>query len=102
MTTHGPEGARKLTLFDEQDTGFTCEIQASGNRTYALRHKNQYGKQKQLKLGNAAEITCEQARKLAKKAKARVVMGEDPAEEKAVTRQIPTIAELADRYLEEP
>jgi integrase len=67
---------------------------------YALRYKNKYGKQKQFKLANAADITCDQARKLAKKAKARVAMGEDPAEQKAITRQIPTIAELADRYLE--
>jgi integrase len=100
LTTHCPEGANKVTLFDTHLTGFICEITRAGNRTYALRYKNQFGRQKQLKLGNASDLTCDQARKLAKKAKARILMGEDPAEERQITRRIPTIEELADKYLD--
>lgn len=100
LTTQCPKDAKKLTLFDTNVTGFVCEIAASGNKTYALRYKNGFGRQKQFKLGNAADITCDQARKLAKKARARVVMGEDPAEERQTMRRILTIAELSDRYLD--
>ena len=100
MTTHCPKGTRKITLFDTHVTGFVAEIHASGNRTYALRYKNDYGKQRQFKLGNASDITCDAARKRAKTARARVVMGEDPGEQRIAIRQMATIAELADRYLD--
>jgi integrase len=97
--THCPKGARKFVITDSHVTGFVCEIYTSGSRTYALKYRNKYGVIKQYKLGNAADITCDKARKLAVKARARVVEGLDPAEEREVTRRIPTIADLADQYL---
>lgn len=100
MTEHCPDGKRKVTLYDEQITGFIVEIHTGGARTYALKYTSKHGKQKQLKLGSAADLTCDKARALAKKAKARVTMGEDPAEERAVDRRMSTVAELAARYLE--
>ncbi|KFD25822.1 hypothetical protein IH86_23415 [Sphingobium yanoikuyae] len=100
MTTHCPSGQKAVRLHDTHISGFIVEIYPSGSRTYSLRYRNEYNKQKQLKLGNAADITCDQARKLAKQAKARVTMGKDPAEEKAVVRRMATVAELADRYHE--
>lgn len=100
MTTFCPPGVRMVKLVDTAIPGFIVEIYPSGTKTYALRYKNKFKKQKQHKLGYASDITCDQARKLAQKAKARVVMGEDPAEERAVTRTILTIAELAERYLD--
>lgn len=98
--THCPKGTRKIVLFDTHVTGFVCEIQPSGNRTYALKYKNEYGRQRQYKIANAADVTCDKARKLAIKARARVVEGKDPAEERAVTRCILTIAELGELYLD--
>lgn len=83
-----------------QIPGFIVEITPRGTRTYALKYKSKYGKQKQLKLGNASAITCDQARKLAKKAYGEANAGKDPAEERAVIRRMLTIAELAERYLE--
>jgi integrase len=100
MTEHCPVGQRKVTFYDEQLTGFVVEIHAGGARTYALKYTSKHGKQKQLKLGSAADLTCDKARALAKKAKARVTMGEDPAEVRAVDRRMATVAELADRYVE--
>ncbi|MEL0156338.1 tyrosine-type recombinase/integrase [Sphingopyxis sp.] len=100
LATHCPKGQRYVRLYDTHVTGFCCEILPSGNKTYALRYKNEYGRQKQYKIGNAADITCDKARKLAIKARARVVEGKDPAEERAVTRRIPTLTELSERYLD--
>lgn len=97
--THCPKGARKLVLTDSHITGFICEIYPSGSRTYALKYKNKYKDQRQFKIGNAADLTCDQARKIAAKARARVVQELDPAEEREVNRRTPTIAELADQYL---
>ncbi|WP_447750848.1 tyrosine-type recombinase/integrase [Sphingopyxis fribergensis] len=100
LTTYCPKGKRYIRLYDTHVTGFCCEILPSGNKTYALRYKNEYGRQRQHKIGNVADITCDKARKLAIKARARVVEGKDPAEERAVTRRISTVAELSERYLE--
>lgn len=100
MTTHCPDGKRKVTLYDEQITGFIVEIHAGGARTYALKYTSKHASQKQYKLGSAYDLTCDKARQLAKKAKARVTYGEDPAEERSVDRRMPTVKELADRYLE--
>ena len=100
MSTFCPDHLKRIRLVDSQIPGFLVEITPRGTRTYALKYKNKYGKQKQLKLGNASAITCDQARKLAKKAYGRTNAGEDPAEEKAVERRMLTIAELAERYLE--
>lgn len=96
---HCPKGVRKVVLTDTHVVGFICEIYPSGSRTYALKYRNKYGKQRQFKIGNAADITCDKARRLATKARARVVEELDPAEEREVTRSIPTIEKLADQYL---
>lgn len=98
--THCPKGARKLVLTDIHITGFICEIYPSGTRTYALKYKNKFRKQRQFKIGNAADLTCDQARKIAVKTRARVAQDLDPAEERELDRRTPTIAELADRYLD--
>lgn len=98
--TQCPDDKRKITLYDEQLKGFVVEVHAGGAKTYALKYTSRHDKQKQYKLGSAADLTCDQARKLAIKAKARVTMGEDPAEERAVDRRMATVAELAARYLE--
>lgn len=97
--THCSKDARKLVLTDSHITGFICEIYPSGARTYALKYKNKYKDQRQFKIGNAADLTCDQARKIATKARARVVQNLDPAEEREANRRTPTIAELADQYL---
>lgn len=95
-----PPDKAKETYFDERITGFVIEVRPNGGKTYALRYKDEYGRQRQLKIGNAADITFAEARKEAQRAKGRVALGKNPAEERKVARAIPTVAELAARYLE--
>ncbi|MHC9420580.1 tyrosine-type recombinase/integrase [Sphingomonas citri] len=76
------------------------EVRPNGGMTYALRYKDEYGRQRQLKIGNAADITFAEARKEAQRVKGRVSVGKNPAEERKVARTIPTLNELAARYLE--
>lgn len=100
QTAHCPEGKKKIDYYDTTITGFILEVRSSGNKTYSLRYRDTHGRQRQYKIGNAADITFDRARKEAKGVLARVTVGENPAEAKQLKRQIPTVAELADRYLE--
>ncbi|MDB5684880.1 MAG: hypothetical protein JWM75_2578 [Sphingomonas bacterium] len=52
------------------------------------------------KIGDASTLSADQARKVAQRVKAQALMGESPQEKRKVRRQVPTLAELAPRYLE--
>jgi integrase len=94
------EGKAKTDYYDNAITGFLLECRASGGKTYALRHRDSHGRQRQIKIGDAKSISFDKARSAAEKLRSRVVLGESPAEEKKAKRTIPTIAELyRDTYL---
>ncbi len=95
-----PPGKGKIDYYDNSITGFILEARGSGGMTYHLRYRDAHGKQRQHKIGDAKSISFDKARTAAEKLRSRVVLGEDPAEEKKILRTIPTIAELyADTYL---
>jgi len=95
-----PPGQRKLDLFDTHTKGLMLEIRATGGRTYYLRYTDSRGKQHQLRIADAADISLEQARKEADRLRGRIALGDDPAAEKAVLRQVPTFAAFVqERYL---
>ena len=90
----------KIDYYDNAITGFILEVRSSGGKTYHVRYRDQYGKQRQHKIGDAKSISFDKARTAAEKLRSRVVLGESPIEEKKMRRAIPTIAELyQDTYL---
>jgi integrase len=95
-----PPTKSKETYFDEAITGFVVEKRPNGAATYALRYKDLYGRQRQYKIANAADISFAEAKREAIRIKARVSVGKNPVEERKINRQIPTLAELSERYLE--
>lgn len=100
LTATCPPGRQKIDYYDETVTGFILEVRATGSKTYGLRYKDSHGRQRQFKLGSSADLTFEKAKREAIKVRSRVVVGENPAEVREITRRIPTVAELADRYLD--
>lgn len=100
LTAVCPPGKPKITLFDDMLKGFVCEIGKTGRKTYALRFNDEHGKQCQFKIGDASVLTADRARKAAERLKARTLVGENPQAVRKVKRQVPTLAELAPRYLE--
>jgi integrase len=95
-----PPHKAKETYFDEAIVGFVVEKRPNGAATYALRYKDEYGRQRQYKIANAADVSFAEAKKEAIRVKARVSVGKNPVEERRVNRQIPTLNELAVRYLD--
>jgi integrase len=98
-TASCPSGKRKIDFYSDTLPGFLLEVRASGGRTYYQRYHDQAGRLKAYKLGSAADITLDKAKKLAMKVRSRAVVGEDPVEAKREQRAVPTYGEFAPRYL---
>ena len=90
-----PEGKGRLDLYDTAISGFILEVRPSGVKTYFLRYRDAYGKQRQQKIGDTKSITFEQAKSVAQSLRSKVVLGEAITTEK---RSIPTIAEFVDEH----
>ncbi len=95
-----PEGKAKETYFDEAITGFIVEKRCDGGATYALRYKDEYGRQRQYKIAAVGDVSFAEAKKEAIRIKARVSVGKNPVEERKANRRVPTVEELATRYLD--
>lgn len=95
-----PEGKNRTDFFDTNIKGFVLEARMTGGKTYYLRYRDAHGRQRQHKIGDAQSISFDKARSAAERLRSRVVLGENPAEEKQVKRSIPTMAEFyRDTYL---
>lgn len=95
-----PADKTKIDIYDTVITGFILEVRRSGGKTYWLRYRDSHKKQRQHKIGDAKSLTFDQARQAAQTLRARVVLGDNPANERQEKRKIPTLEEFArDRYL---
>lgn len=93
-------GKKKTDYWDTAVSGFVLEARASGGRTYYLRYINQYGKQKQLKIGRADVITFGDAKAKARKLRSEVELNGDPAAKKEKKKEVPSYAELARQHID--
>jgi integrase len=89
-----PLGSKKIVYFDSTCKGLILEVRESGGRTYYLRFTDERGKSRQLKLGDARDITLGQAKQQADKKRNEIAMGQDPRAAKANLKKIPTVSEF--------
>lgn len=95
------DGSKHGTLFwDEELKGFGIRVFASGIKTFVVKFRVRSGRQRWLKIGPFGPLTAEQARARAVLELARVLDGEDPANERDQLRSAITIGQLCDLYLE--
>lgn len=95
-----PSGLKKYDVFDQGCKGLLPEIRPTGYKAYYLRYTDQRGKQRQLKIADARDLSLEQARKKAEQLRAQIALGNDPSAEKKIAESVPTLAEFAlERYL---
>ncbi|MGE0724345.1 MAG: tyrosine-type recombinase/integrase [Alphaproteobacteria bacterium] len=80
--------------------GLGLRIKPSGTRTYLIQYRTAAGATRRLALGSATVLTPEQARAKAKGELQKVADGADPSTARKEAREIPTLAELADTYLD--
>jgi integrase len=97
--TQCPSDKLKHLLFDTACKGLMIEIRPTGHKAFYFRYTVR-GKQKQLKIADANDISIAQAREMSSKYRARIAMGDDPLEDKKTIKNIPTIADfIKDSYL---
>jgi integrase len=86
------QGARKTLFFDADCKWLMLEVRVTGSATYYLRYQDMRGKTRLLKIGDERDLSLAQARQMADKYRAKIAMGEDPAMEKALKKQVPTLS----------
>lgn len=94
----------ETTLWDTEIKGFGCRIRPSGERTYILLYRAGSGRnaaKRRFTIGRHGDFTPEQARDEAIELRARINRGEDPAAVKREHREAETVADLAQRFLED-
>ncbi len=99
LTASCKPGSKRTDYYDTGTIGFVLECQSSGTKTYAFRYQDQYGKLKQRRISPYGDISFAEALKRARTWRAEVIMGGDPAAQKAEKKAILTYNELADQHL---
>lgn len=100
LTAQCEPGKKRTDFYDLSTTGFTLACHQSGTKSYEFRYQDAYGKLKQRRIAPYGDITFAEAQKVAKKWRAEVIMGGDPAAQKAEKKAVPTYADLAAMHLE--
>jgi integrase len=87
-----PADQAKLVYFDKGCRSLVLEVRPTGTKVFSLRYVDKRGKQRQHKIGNAQDVSLDQARKQADKLRARIAMGEDIDETQNALKQVPTVS----------
>jgi integrase len=99
--------AEKAEYFtwDDRLKGFGVRVQPSGVKSYVFKYRAPPGGRaaptRRVTLAVVGQITPDEARKLADKARAEVTLGKDPAAAKAADRAASTVRELTETFLRE-
>lgn len=90
---------KRTWVYDDQTPGLAMQITPAGHKSFYFA-KRIDGRYRKIKLADFAELSVEQARKLALKQAGAVAQGENPAEAKREARAATTLGGLFDTYLE--
>jgi hypothetical protein len=94
------DGSKHGTLYwDSELKGFGIRVFSTGLKTFVIKFRTRSGRQRWLKIGTFVPLTAEQARDRATIELAKVVNGEDPADDRDQLRAAVTVAQLCDHYM---
>ncbi len=90
--------SRKVDYYDTSITGFILEVRSTGLATYYLRYRDQYGDQRQVKIGDTKSISLEQAKQKAKVLRSEVVLQGEPNQPAKVKKKVPTLLDFVNEH----
>jgi integrase len=96
-----PNGS-EFTLWDDTVSGFGVRVRPTGAKSYVVVYRAGTGRGAPVRrytIATVGKITPEAARVRAKVILGAVAHGHDPANQKTAERGIPTVAELANRFM---
>ncbi|MGY9049724.1 recombinase XerD [Puniceibacterium antarcticum] len=93
-----PKG-RKDYFYDEREQGLVMAVSSGGAKTFYL-YKRIQGRPERVLLGRFPDISIENARKAAQKAKGEIASGKNPQQEKRAIRSEMTFGALFEEYME--
>ena len=91
---------RDIFVWDTALPGFGVRVYPSGKRKYIVQYRTKANRQRREVIGLHGVLTSEKARDIARDMLADVRKGRDPAAEKRMAREAPTVRDLAEDYLE--
>ena len=94
-------GEKDVWRWDSELIGFGLRVKPSGYKTYLVQYRDEQRKSRKVTIGRHGVFTAEEARGEARRILRAVARGENPAVEKAIREDEPTVDELAARYLSE-
>ena len=94
-----PDKGKRYAFKDAKERGLIIRVMASGVKTFQLYQKHQ-GRPLRISLGTFPDMTIEQARREAAKAKGALASGTNPNIEKNRVRKEITLKELFSTYME--
>src|SRR5215468_1182839 len=92
----------EFTVWDDAVSGFGVRVRPTRAKSYVVVYRAGTGRGAPVRrytIGAVSKIAPEQARERAKAILGWVAHGHDPATEKAVERDTPTVSELAERFM---
>lgn len=101
------QGKGNQTFYrDTQLQGFALRVTAAGSKSYVVEYRHGDGRSRRVTLGKHGALTADGAREMAQAtlgdaAKARLNLGDDPAEVRRREREGDTFDDVAGRYLED-
>jgi integrase len=90
---------KRLEYWDVETPGLNLRVETSGGKAWSVQYRAG-GRWRRFKIGDYPGVLLAEARKRARKVRARVADGKDPAAERAAQRTAETFGELARMYLE--
>ncbi len=86
-----PLGMAKFNLQDSGCKGLILEVRPTDLKVFGLKYVDARGKQRQIKLADARDVTLAQARQLADQFRSQIAMGEDPLAKRADLKKVPKL-----------
>ena len=95
---------REFTVWDDSVSGFGVRVRPTGAMSYVVVYRAGSGRGAPVRrytIASVGKIAPERARERAKAILGSVAHGHDPANQKTAERGVPTVSELADRFMAE-